>query len=147
MSATAPPVTPDAAPILVYDGACGFCTRAVQFVLTHDRRQQTLRFAARDGVAGRAVRERHPELAAVDSLLWVEWRDGAERVRVYADATLATAKYLGGGYGLLASLAAIVPRPIRDAAYRVVARYRKRLLQGAPACRLPRPDESARMLP
>jgi predicted DCC family thiol-disulfide oxidoreductase YuxK len=132
-------------PILVYDGDCGFCTRSVQFVLQHDRRG-TARFAARDGEAGRAVRERH-KLHEVESLLWVERRDGVERVFIYSDAVLETARYLGGVYGLLAALGRVVPRVLRDPVYNAIARVRKRILRGAPACHLPRPDELARMLP
>ncbi len=133
-------------PILVYDGDCGFCTRSVQFVLQHDRRG-TARFAARDGVAGRAVRERHPHLQDVESLLWVERRDGEERVFIYSDAVLETARYLGGIYAVLAAVGRVVPRILRDPAYNVVARVRKRIMGGATACHLPAPDELARMLP
>ena len=68
MSAAVGTTGPQAAdgPILVYDGDCGFCARSVQFVLQHDRRG-IVRFAARDGDAGRALRERHA-LQAVESL-------------------------------------------------------------------------------
>lgn len=134
------------APILVYDGECGFCARSVQFVLAHDRRQ-VLRFAARDGAAGRAVRERHPQLQGVESLLWVERRDGREVVAIYSDAVLETARYLGGVYGVLAALGRLVPRALRDPVYRVIAKLRKRLLGGAAVCTLPSPQELARMLP
>lgn len=139
-------MTDASAPILVYDGDCGFCARSVRFVLKHDRRQ-TLRFAARDGAAGRAVRERHPRLQGVESLLWVERREGQEVVFTYSDAVLQTARYLGGFYGALAALGRLVPRVLRDPVYQVVAKLRKRLLGGAAACDLPSPRELARMLP
>ncbi len=133
-------------PLLVYDGDCGFCARSVQFVLRHDRRG-TLQFAARDGRAGRALRERHPDFRGVESLLWVERRGDREVVYAYSDAVLQTAQYLGGVYGLLAAVGGFVPRALRDPVYNLVARVRKRLFGGASACRLPSPDESARMLP
>lgn len=133
-------------PILVYDGDCGFCTRSVQFVLQHDTRG-TVRFAARDGEAGRAVRERHPHLKTVESLLWVETRDGREVVAIYSDAVLQTARYLGGIYGVLGALGARVPRVLRDPVYNLIARIRTRIMGGAAACHLPAPHELARMLP
>lgn len=133
--------------MLVYDGDCGFCTRAVQFVLTRDTRRGTLRFAARDGEAGRGVRVRHPHLEKVESLLWVETVDGREVVSFYSDAVLATATYLGGIYALLGGLGRLVPRFLRDPVYRLVARVRKRIARGAPSCHLPAPHELARMLP
>lgn len=135
------------APILVYDGDCGFCTRSVQFVLTHDTRRGTLRFASRDGEAGRAVRERHPELKSVESLLWVETVDGREVVSVHSDAVLATATYLGGFYALLAGLGRLVPKFLRDPVYKLVARVRRQIVRGAPTCHLPSSNELARMLP
>ncbi len=133
-------------PILVYDGDCGFCARSVQFVLQHDRKG-TVRFAARDGEAGRAVRERHPQLKTVESLLWVEMRDGREVVAIHSDAVLRTAQYLGGVYAVLASIGGLIPRFLRDPAYRVVAKLRRRIFSGAAACRLPTPAELHRMMP
>lgn len=134
------------APILVYDGDCGFCTRSVQFVLTHDTRRRSVRFAARDGEAGRAVRARHPDLRTVESLLWVETVDGREVVSIYSDAVLATATYLGGGFAVLGGLGRLVPRFLRDPVYQLVARVRRQIMRGAPACHLPTPDQLSRML-
>jgi predicted DCC family thiol-disulfide oxidoreductase YuxK len=135
----------DAAPILVFDGDCAFCTRAVRFVLEHDTRQRTARFAARDGVAGRAVRARHG-LEAVESLLWVEHRDGLEMVRIHSDAVLAIAVYLGGVLGLFGRVGFLVPRILRDPIYMAVARARRSLLAGANVCQLPAPEQLARMM-
>ncbi len=134
------------APLLVYDGNCGFCTRAVRFVLTHDTRRGTARFAARDGEAGMAVRTRHG-LHGVESLLWVETVDGEERVHIYSDAVLAVAIYLGGIYALLGRAGRIMPRALRDPVYAVIARVRKSLSRGASQCHLPSSQELARMLP
>lgn len=132
--------------MLVYDGDCGFCARSVQFVLTHDTRRRTVRFAARDGEAGRAVRARHSGLETVESLLWVETVNGHEVVSVYSDAVLATATYLGGYYAVLGGLGRIVPRFLRDPVYKLIARVRKQIMRGAPACHLPTPDQLDRML-
>lgn len=133
------------APVLVYDGDCGFCTRSVRFLLARDRSGK-LRFAARDSAFGRAVRERHPHLAAVESLLWLDYHGGEERVLWYSDAVLASARYLGGFYGALGWLGGILPRLLRDPVYRLIAKVRQRIVRGG-ACHLPSPSELARMLP
>lgn len=135
-----------APPLLVYDGACAFCARSVRFILTHDTRRRTARFAARDGEAGMAVRTRHG-LHGVESLLWVETVDGKERVHLYSDAVLAVAVYLGGVYAVLGRAGRLVPRFARDPVYNAIARARKSLLRAAPICQLPSPQELARMLP
>jgi len=133
-----------APPVLLYDGACGLCSQTVQLVLRHDR-DGRLRFAPLDGTFASSLRTRHPALAAVDSLVWVEAPEGpgSERVLTRSDAALRVAAYLGGAWRL-AVLARVVPRFLRDAAYDLVARHRHHLT--APACVVPAPAERARFL-
>lgn len=144
MTAVPLPETPP--PMLVYDGHCAFCARSVQFILRHDRRRRTLQFAAREGRAGAAVRTRHPALATVDSMVWVDHRREGEVPLVRADAVLAIADYLGGGWRVLARLGRLVPRLLRDRAYVIVARFRRRLATGGDACVVFTPEERARSL-
>ena len=58
--------------------------------------------------------------------MWVDGDENAECVRVRSDAAFAVARYLGGPWAVLAAVGGVIPRPIRDAAYDVVARNRKR---------------------
>jgi predicted DCC family thiol-disulfide oxidoreductase YuxK len=135
-------VTP---PILLYDGACGFCSAIVQFVLARDRKG-TLRFAALDGPVGRAARGRHPQLEGVDSVVWVEQQpDGAQTVAVRSEAALRVARYLGGAWRL-AGLARVVPGPIRDRAYGWVARHRHQVPGTRDRCWVPPPHQRGRFL-
>ncbi|MGB7211453.1 MAG: DCC1-like thiol-disulfide oxidoreductase family protein [Gemmatimonadales bacterium] len=130
-------------PVLLYDGACGFCARQVQFILRHDR-QRSLCFAPLEGVTARQVLARHPELNGVDSLVWVDDLGRAgERVRIRSDAVLAIASYLGGLWRL-GLAGAIIPVGWRDTLYDVVARHRHRL--GGRACVVPSADEAPRFL-
>ena len=133
-------------PVLLYDGTCGFCADSVQLVLRHDRRR-TLRFASLQGPFGVDVRARHPELAQADTVVWVEPASSGrtERVLVRSDAALRVAAYLGGWFHLV-RLAAILPRPLRDAAYDLVARHRHQLSGGGPSCLVPAADARARFL-
>lgn len=135
-----------AGPVLLYDGACGLCGAAVRFVLAHDRRG-TLRFAALGGAYGRSLVERHPELREADSMVWIEPPAAGrpERALVRSAAAIRVAAYLGGGWAL-ARAAWLVPRPLRDAAYDLVARHRHRLGGAAGACYVPTPGERARFL-
>ncbi|HYC31095.1 MAG TPA: DCC1-like thiol-disulfide oxidoreductase family protein [Gemmatimonadales bacterium] len=133
-------------PLLLYDGTCGFCAESVRFVLRHDRRG-TLRFAPLQGAAGAAVRAANPELERVDSMVWVEPARAGAPGGVYtrSDAALRVARYLGGGWHL-ARLGRLVPRPLRDAAYDLVARHRHRLTSGGPSCLMPAANVRARFL-
>ena len=133
-------------PVLLYDGTCGFCAESVQLVLRHDRRR-TLRFAALQGQFGEAVRARHPELRRIDSVVWVDPAASGKpgRVLVRSDAALQVARYLGGWWRLL-EVGRLVPRPVRDAAYDLIARHRHTLSGGGPACLVPAPEERERFL-
>lgn len=133
------------APLLLYDGTCGFCAASVQLVLRHDRRG-TLRFAPLQGVTGQEILARHPELAAVDSVLWVDDPGGPnEQLSSRSTAALRTARYLGGAWHLM-RIGWIAPRPIRDAVYDLIARNRHRIPFQADVCALPAPEVRHRFL-
>lgn len=131
--------------VLLYDGECGFCSASVAFVLRHDRRAKTLRFAPLAGELGRKVVAEHPELHGVDSMIWFEPDAGTGRVRVRSEAALSLCRYLGGGFTVLAWLGRLLPRSLRDAAYSAIAARRKSL-PGAASCNLPASSERARFL-
>jgi predicted DCC family thiol-disulfide oxidoreductase YuxK len=117
----------------------------VQFILRHER-EHTLRFAALESELGRSVRARHPELAATDSMIWVdEEGSAAERVRIRSAAGLHLARYLGGPWKLTA-LGYLVPRPIRDAVYDLIARHRHALVRAPDHCFIPPPAVRQRFL-
>jgi predicted DCC family thiol-disulfide oxidoreductase YuxK len=133
-------------PVLLYDGLCGLCDRSVQFVLRHDRRG-VIRFATLQGEYARGVLARHPGLAGVDSLVFVETdpATGEERVATRSTGTLRIARYLGGPWPL-ARVFSLVPRFLRDAAYDLVARTRFRLFGRLDRCRVPEPAQRARFI-
>jgi predicted DCC family thiol-disulfide oxidoreductase YuxK len=132
------------APVLLYDGVCGLCNKAVQTVLDNDQRK-TMRFAALQSDFGQRVVARHPELRGVDSVVYLEQINGEERVHVRSNAALKVASYLGGAWKL--SLAArVIPRPLRDFLYNVVARYRYRFFGKYDTCMLPPQEARARFL-
>jgi predicted DCC family thiol-disulfide oxidoreductase YuxK len=125
-------------PLLVYDGSCGFCSRSVQFILRHERRHDLL-FVPRDSRLGRDLR-RHFHLEAVESMLWVE----GDRVASESTAVLQAARYLGGIWSALAAFGWLIPAPIRNWAYRLLARNRRRL--SSAACLLPTAAQRERFL-
>ncbi|HEY4218503.1 MAG TPA: DCC1-like thiol-disulfide oxidoreductase family protein [Gemmatimonadaceae bacterium] len=134
--------------ILLFDGTCGFCARNVQFVLRHDRKNQSLQFASLQSDIGTALIARHADLRAVDSVIWLEPATDSEpeRVAVRSAAVLLVLQYLGGPWAFLATIGALVPRALRDALYDVVARHRQRLAGSGPSCLVPTPEQRARFL-
>jgi len=131
------------APLLLYDGVCALCNGTVRFVLRRDR-AGLVRFAPLGGETATRFLAGHPELARVDSMIWIDARG---RAHTRSDAALAVARQLGGAWGVLAALARLVPRPLRDAAYDLVARVRYRVFGRYDVCPLPPAASRARFLP
>ena len=136
--------TSGGAPVLLYDGVCGFCNKSVQMILDHDRRGE-MRFAALQSDYGLRVVERHPELRGIDSVVYVEPAASGERVHVRSDAALKVAAYLGGFWKLFLA-AKVLPRGLRDYFYDLFARNRYKLFGKYDTCLLPPPEVRSRFL-
>jgi predicted DCC family thiol-disulfide oxidoreductase YuxK len=107
--------------IAFYDGHCGLCHRAVRFVLAEDRQGTAFRFAPLQGetFAARVMAQRRAGLP--DSIV-VQTADGELLVR--SSAFIHILERLGGTWRILAAILAVIPRPLRDAAYDFIARIR-----------------------
>lgn len=117
----------------------------MQFVLRHDRKR-SLQFAPLQGPFGGGVIARHPPLARADSVVWVDDPGGSqEQVFVASRAAGKVLHYLGGAWTLLLVFG-VVPRPIRDSVYRLVARHRHRIPLAPDACVLPDAADRDRFL-
>jgi predicted DCC family thiol-disulfide oxidoreductase YuxK len=127
--------------LIYYDGHCGLCDRFVQFVLRRDRKAR-YRFAP---LQGSTARERVPSDLDPETSQTVILEEGG-RFRIRSDAALAILAGLGGAWRL-AGLLRVVPRPLRDAVYDLVARNRKRWFGRRAECRVPEPAERDRFLP
>jgi predicted DCC family thiol-disulfide oxidoreductase YuxK len=136
--------TSDGAPVLLYDGVCGFCNKSVQLILDHDRRGE-MRFAALQSDYGQAVIERHTELRDIDSVVFIEHAPDGERVYVRSDAALKVAAYLGGFWKIFL-VARVLPRGLRDYCYDLFARNRYKLFGKYDSCMLPPPEVRSRFL-
>lgn len=134
-------------PIILYDGVCGLCNRLVQFLLKHDRHGR-LRYASLQSDFAAKVLQRHGfDPKDLDTLHVVENYDQqTERVLQRSDAILRAGRELGGLWSPFAALAKIIPRPLRDLAYRFVARNRYRVFGKYDTCMLPDPNQRNRFL-
>ena len=135
-AADSAPITP----IIFFDGVCGFCNRSVNWVLRHDR-NRTFLLAPLQGEHARRLVEPEIRENVASVVLLV---NGASYIR---SAAICRILMLFGGvwyfWGLLLWL---VPLPLRDLGYRIVARYRYLLFGKLEACRIPTPEERDRFL-
>ena len=126
-------------PIVLYDGVCGLCNRAVQFLLKRDRHDR-LRFAALQSDFAATLLKCHGVDHQDLDTVYVVLNPGEanEALLAKSDAALFFAKAIGGVWNL-ARLASIIPRPIRNWVYDLVARYRYRVFGKYETCMLPDP--------
>src|SRR5690606_10219412 len=134
-------MTEYAAPVIVFDGVCALCSRWVRFLLRFDRAGR-YRFAAMQGVHGRQLLAAHG-LDPDDPLSFLLVEAGGAFTDT--DAIVRVLAGLGGLWKLALS-ARLLPRPLRDGAYRWLARNRYRWFGRHDACYLPTPAQAARFL-
>jgi predicted DCC family thiol-disulfide oxidoreductase YuxK len=135
-------VNPAAHHVVFFDGVCGLCNRTVHFLVRRDRRDR-LRFAPLQGPTAQRVL---PPLGGRPEdlqTIYVVTRDG--RLLQRSRAVLFAAAALGGGWRLL-SVLRIIPAPLLDLAYRLVARVRYRVFGQLEACPIPSAADRARFL-
>ena len=129
-------------PLMLFDGVCNLCTGSVRFVIARDPAAR-IRFASMQSPAGQAIlRDLGLPTDRFESFLFI---DGGT-VHDKSCAALRVARYLPQPWKALAVLARVVPRPLADLAYRLVARNRYRLFGRRDTCMLPEPDVKARFL-
>ena len=134
-------------PIILYDGVCGLCNRFVQFLLKRDK-QGRLHFASLQSEFAQRVLTRHgidpKDLDTVQVV--INYERPEERVLGRSDAILRAGEELGMPWSLLARIARIVPRGLRDVVYRFVARNRYQVFGKYETCMLPDPNQRHRFL-
>jgi predicted DCC family thiol-disulfide oxidoreductase YuxK len=128
--------------ILVFDGVCVLCSRWVHFVLRRDRAGRYL-FAAMQTPGGRRLLVEHG-IDPDDPISFLLLEQGYGYMDT--DAIVRVLRGFGGGWRMLALLVSIVPRFIRDPAYRWIARHRYRLFGQRETCLVPTPDVADRFL-
>ena len=139
MERSAPPA---GEPIVLYDGVCALCHRAVAWLVARDR-ERRLWFAPLQGETAARLRAVHPEIPRdVDAVVLVE----GGRVHLRSQAFLRAARHLRWPWRLGWWLRWLPPA-LLDPAYRAIARVRYRVFGRFEACRVPAGGAGARSLP
>lgn len=105
---------------LFYDGSCALCHTCVRFLMAEDREPPLFRVAPLNGPT---FEERVPERIRVhrpDSIVVVR----GDEVLMRAGAVIAILEPLGGLWSLAAGALQLLPRPLADALYNIVASRR-----------------------
>lgn len=132
----------EANPIAYFDADCVLCNAAVDFILRWER-DDAIQFAALQSGAGRSAQEEIGAATEGDPSTLIVRADG--RLFLRSDAAIRLARHLRWPMRAL-TLARLLPRPLRDAAYRFVAARRHRWFGRPDVCRVPSPALVARLI-
>ncbi len=128
-------------PVIVFDGVCNLCNAYVDFLVRRDK-DGIFQFASNQSEAGEEiVAQAGITQFEADTIVLVE--DGTAYVR--STAVLRIARQLGMPWRLF-SIFLVVPAPVRDFLYRLVAKNRYRVFGKRDTCRIPTPEERSRFL-
>jgi predicted DCC family thiol-disulfide oxidoreductase YuxK len=140
--------------LVVFDGECGFCNGAIRWFLQRDGNDR-LRFAPSSDPAVAEILASHGYSAsktqnldnAADTILVLRGvGTPVEELLVRSNAIQVCLRALPQPWRLLASLFRLVPRPLREAAYRFIAANRYRVAGRYAVCPMPTAAERAHFL-
>jgi predicted DCC family thiol-disulfide oxidoreductase YuxK len=137
--------------LVVFDGHCGLCNSLVRWLLRRDKLDR-LRFVASesDKVAGLLARHGFAVLdpaTGPGTILVVSDPSGPEeRLLVRSDAVVALFNELPRPWPVAATILKLIPRPLRDLGYRLIARWRYCIWGRLESCPLPTTEERERFL-
>jgi len=136
----------EAKAIVLYDGVCGLCNRAVQFLLKRDRHDR-LQFASLQSDLAAKVLNRHGmNPKGLDTVYAVlNYGEPNETLLAKGDAFLFFAGVIDGVWSV-ASVVKVVPRPVRNGLYDFVARHRYQVFGKSESCMLPDPKQRHKFL-
>ena len=128
-------------PVVLFDGICNLCNATVQFIIRHDP-QGRIRFAALQSAAGQQFLA-HFALPQKNFDTFVLAENGQCYTR--STAALRVLRHFPGGWPLLYGLV-VIPRPLRDFCYNLLARRRYAWFGKQAECMLPTPELRERFL-
>ena len=127
--------------IVLFDGVCNLCNSTVKFIIARDP-SAVFRFAPLQSLAGKALLAKY-NLSEDNLESFVYIRKGQAQTR--SSAALLVLKDIGGFWSVLYGFI-IIPRPIRDWAYDIIARSRYSIFGRMESCMVPTPDIKKRFL-
>jgi predicted DCC family thiol-disulfide oxidoreductase YuxK len=127
--------------VILFDGVCNLCNGFVQFVIERDRGGRFQFGPLQSDAARRLIRAAGAADPLPDSIVLIE--NGRAWTR--SSAALRIARGLSFPWSLAYALI-VVPRPLRDWVYEIVARNRYRWFGKRDVCMVPTPALRSRFL-
>ena len=134
-------------PIVLYDGVCGLCNRLVQFVLKNDR-NDVFRFASLQSKLAEQILVRHRLRSESLETVYVvlDYGLAEERLLSRLNAVVYVLQQLGGPLTYVSAILRVLPAPVQNFLYGLVARNRYRVFGRYETCPLPDSDTRSKFL-
>ena len=134
-------------PTVLYDGVCGLCNRLVQFVLKNDR-NDVFRFASLQSKLAEQILVRHRLRSESLETVYVvlDYGLAEERVLSRLQAVVYVLQQLGGPLAYVSAILRVLPAPVQNFLYGLVARNRYRVFGRYETCPLPDSDTRSKFL-
>lgn len=127
--------------IVLFDGECNVCNKSVQFIIKRDPKN-LFRFASLQSDAGKHLLQTYDAPTDLSSIVFIE----NDRYYVKSTAALRICRHLHGLWKF-ASLLLVIPKPIRNVCYNIIAKNRHKLLRANKNyCMIPTLEERERFL-
>ncbi|HEY2347529.1 MAG TPA: thiol-disulfide oxidoreductase DCC family protein [Puia sp.] len=127
--------------ILLFDGVCNLCNGLVQFIIKRDRRAK-FKFASLQSEAGQQCLKRFGLVKnEFESFVMIQ----GNNYYLKSTAALKTCRELGGLWKAF-YIFILVPHPVRDFLYDLVAKSRYRIFGKREECMIPTPGLIERFL-
>ncbi|MDA2919015.1 thiol-disulfide oxidoreductase DCC family protein [Desulfobacterota bacterium AH_259_B03_O07] len=128
-------------PIILFDGLCNFCSSIVQFAILRDPKG-VFKFASLQSSIGNNLLKRFGlSIDDYDTFVLIE----NDEYFLRSSATLRLFKRLNGLWPLL-YIFIVIPRPLRDYVYSIVAKNRYSWFGKRKECFIPTPEIESRFL-
>ncbi len=125
--------------IILFDGVCNFCNSSINFTIKHDKKG-IFKFAPlQSEVAKKLIGNKM--LPMPESVILIE----NNRIYNRSSAALRIARKLDGLWPVL-YIFIIIPKPLRDWVYNIIARNRYKWFGKMEACMIPTPAVRSRFL-
>jgi predicted DCC family thiol-disulfide oxidoreductase YuxK len=133
--------------LMLYDGLCGVCNNAVQWVIHRDHADRFCFAPQQSALAAEILSRRGIDRVAMlkNNSVYLVLDAGSEHERVLtqSDVTVNLLLLLGGRWRVFGKILRAVPRFVRNSAYRMFARNRYRLTGQYEVC--PKPSAAEQM--
>jgi len=128
-------------PVVFFDGVCNLCSSIIQFIINHDRKERFLFCALQSEKAKMILNNLNHNFSVTDTIVFYE--KGMLFTR--STAALKIIRRLSGIYSVL-YIFIIIPKPLRNYAYNLIAKKRYKWFGKMDSCMIPSPELQKRFI-